>query len=157
MKKRKNNLDEMQEKKLLQVEHNGFWLAFWGLFASIYLQIAMGNVGIKAIGGEAAVMIVIGVYLMVGCIRHGIWDRSLKPNWKTNLMISLTASLCLGLFWGIKSYYTYHALAGSVAAFLFVFVSASAATMALLTLLAAVYKQRKQKIEQQADQEEKEA
>lgn len=157
MKKRKNNLDEMQEKKLLQVEHNGFWLAFWGLFASIYIQIAMGNVGIEAIGGEAAVMIVISVYLMVGCIRHGIWDRSLKPNWKTNLILSLITGLCLGLFWGVKSYHSYHALAGSIATFVFIFVSVSTALMALLTLLVAFYKQRKQKIEQQADKEENEA
>ena len=35
MKNLKNNLDEMQEAKLLQIEHNGFWLAFWGLLATL--------------------------------------------------------------------------------------------------------------------------
>ena len=29
MKNMKNNLDEMQEAKLLQIEHNACWLAFW--------------------------------------------------------------------------------------------------------------------------------
>ena len=28
--KKENQLDEMQELKLLKIEHNGFWLAFWG-------------------------------------------------------------------------------------------------------------------------------
>ena len=30
---KKNNLDEMQEQELLKIEHNGCWLAFWGLLA----------------------------------------------------------------------------------------------------------------------------
>lgn len=29
MKRLKNNLDEMQEQKLLKIEHNGMWFAFW--------------------------------------------------------------------------------------------------------------------------------
>ena len=31
MKKTKSNLDELQELKLLKIEHNGCWLAFWGI------------------------------------------------------------------------------------------------------------------------------
>ncbi len=156
MKKHKNNLDEMQEKKLLQVEHGGFWLAFWGLLAAVYIQIAMGNVGIEALGGEIVVLILISGYLFVGCMKHGIWDRSLKSNMKTNLIISLVAGLILGLFWGVKSYYSYHALAGSIATFAVVFLSASVLGMFLLSLSVALYNHRKQKLEQQADQEEEE-
>ena len=36
--KRKNNLDEMQEQELLKIEHNGCWLAFWGLLISMIVQ-----------------------------------------------------------------------------------------------------------------------
>ena len=39
MKKRKNRLDEMQEQKLLKIEHNACWLAFWGLLAVMFGQI----------------------------------------------------------------------------------------------------------------------
>ena len=38
MKKTKSNLDELQELKLLKIEHNGCWLAFWGLLAVILTQ-----------------------------------------------------------------------------------------------------------------------
>ena len=38
MKRWRNNLDEMQEQKLKQIEHTGFWLFFWGLFAAIMVQ-----------------------------------------------------------------------------------------------------------------------
>lgn len=36
--KRTNKLDEMQEQKMLKIEHNGCWLAFWGLFVSLLVQ-----------------------------------------------------------------------------------------------------------------------
>ena len=35
---KKNNLDEMQEQELLKIEHNGCWLAFWLLFASMAVE-----------------------------------------------------------------------------------------------------------------------
>ena len=31
---KKSNLDEIQEQELLKIEHNGCWLAFWGLLQS---------------------------------------------------------------------------------------------------------------------------
>ena len=32
--KKNSNLDERQEQTLLRIEHNGCWLAFWGLLAA---------------------------------------------------------------------------------------------------------------------------
>ena len=37
MKKTESNLDEMQEQKMLKIEHNGYWLGFWGLLAAILI------------------------------------------------------------------------------------------------------------------------
>ena len=39
MKRLKNNLDEMQEQKLLKIEHNGMWFALWGLIIAIIVQL----------------------------------------------------------------------------------------------------------------------
>ena len=36
---KKNNLDEMQEQELLKIEHNGCWLAFWGMLAVMAIMI----------------------------------------------------------------------------------------------------------------------
>ena len=52
MKKTKSNLDELQELKLLKIEHNGCWLAFWGLLAVILTQIAIGNDSKQDLSGE---------------------------------------------------------------------------------------------------------
>lgn len=147
MKKHKNNLDEMQEQKLLKIEHTGFWLAFWGLLGSMYLQIAMGNGGIACIGGEAVILVVISVYLLMGCLRNGIWDRKLKPNFKTNFLISLGTGLALGGFWGVMSYHRYHALAGSLATFAIMFLFASVATLTILSLVMAAYQRKRRQLD----------
>ena len=154
MKKRKNNLDEMQEKKLLKIEHNGFWIAFWGLFAAIYFQIAIGNGGFKALGGESIILLIMSVYLMIGCIKSGIWDRKLKPNLKTNVIVSLIAGLSFGAFWFAVSYHNYHALAGSLAAFAIMFIGIGGGVFILLSLGCAAYKHRKNKLDEQADNDE---
>ena len=46
MRRKKSNLDEMQEQELLKVEHNGCWIAFWGLLAAIYITLAVPLCGI---------------------------------------------------------------------------------------------------------------
>ena len=154
MKKQKNNLDEMQEKKLLKIEHNGCWIAFWGLLAAIYLQIAIGNVGLERLGGEIAVMLVLSIYLMISCIRNGIWDRQLKPNLKTNFVVSLVTGMVFGSYWFFISYHNYHKLAGSLATFALMFVSIGGLAFLCLQLATMAYQHKKKRMDAEADREE---
>jgi len=91
---RKNNLDEMQEQKLLKIEHNGMWFAYWGLFASIFIQV----IAEKDFTGEFTIFMLLSVYVAVACLKNGIWDRRLKPTLKTNLIVSLIGALFVGAF-----------------------------------------------------------
>ena len=85
-----NRLDEMQEQKLLKIEHVGVWIAFWGLFAAIVIQMITGGAGaLLQIAGEITVFMLLAFYLLVACIKNGIWDRKLVPSLKTHLLISL--------------------------------------------------------------------
>ncbi len=154
MKKSKSNLDEMQEQKLLKIEKYGFWLVFWGLVIDIYVQIAMGNGGFEYIGGEAIVLLIASVYVSAACTKNGIWDRKLKPDFKTNLILSLAAGLVVGIFWFIVSYCRYHALAGSFATFAVMFISVSVLSFAALCITAGFYKRRRNKLEENTDKEE---
>ncbi len=156
MKKKKSNLDEMQEKKLLNIEHNACWIAFWGLFAAIYIQIALGNGGIQHLGGEIVIMIVLSVYICVSCIKNGIWDRKLNPNFTTNLVASLITGLGLGIFWTLVSYHRYHAPIGSLAVGILIFLSTTGAVLLLLSLTTAAYKRRKKKLEDGPDDDDNE-
>ena len=90
LKNRKNNLDEMQEQKALKIEHNGCWLAFWGLLIAIIVQIIFSK-DLTRVAGEGIVFMVLSLYIMIDCLRNGIWDRKLKPDGKTNLLASLIA------------------------------------------------------------------
>ena len=152
--KKKSNLDEMQEKKLLNIEHNACWLGFWGLFIAIYVQIAFGNVGLDRLGGEIIVLLIMAVYICVSCVKNGIWDRNLKPNFKTNLAVSAVTGIGFAAFWFVISYRKYHALAGSLATGVFMFVLVGGAVLVLLSLTTAVYRRREQKLEEEADRDE---
>lgn len=148
MKKMKSNLDELQELKLLKIEHNGCWLAFWGLLAVMLIQIAAGNDSRQNLAGEWIVFMCLAFYLMIGCIRNGIWDRRLKPNFKNNLIASSIAAVVMGILWFIISYRNYHKLAGSIATGIIMFVSIEVLCMLALTLTSSIYKKRLQKLEE---------
>ncbi len=60
----KNRLDEMQEQKMLQIEHNACWLAFWGLLAGEETEMENMSHVIQVIqGGIGAVLSVYGICL----------------------------------------------------------------------------------------------
>lgn len=78
-------------------------------------QIAIGNDSKQDLSGEWIVFMCLALYLTVGCIRNGIWDRKLKPNFKNNIMASSIAAVVMGILWFIISYRNYHKLVGSIA------------------------------------------
>ena len=148
MRKTKSNLDERQELKLLRIEHNGCWLAFWGLLLVILIQILSGNGDIRNIGGEWAVFMCLAFYILVSCIRNGIWDRKLKPNFKTNIIVSSIAAIVMGIFWFVLSYKNYHKLEGSIAVGVFMFVLVEILCLLALMISSKMYKKRLQKLEE---------
>ena len=144
---KKNNLDERQELKLLKIEHNGCWLAFWGLFIAISIQSVLNNATIKDIIGEFSVFICMVIYLLYGCIKNGIWDRRLQPTFKTNVIISVITGLLKGVFESIVSYYKYNEIFGAIVTGVFIFVNTSILVIVLLSILSVVYKKRIKKLE----------
>ena len=92
----KNNLDERQELTLLQIEHKGCWIAFWGLLLSMAAQMILFGFDPKYSAGEFIVFMVLCVYLSMATVKAGIWDRSFKAVWKTNLLLSLIAAVLFG-------------------------------------------------------------
>ncbi|MCQ2507158.1 MAG: hypothetical protein MJ097_00040 [Dorea sp.] len=92
-KNKKNNLDERQEQALLRIEHNGCWIAFWGLFVVFIGEQIIYGFDFKTVGGEWLVFMILALYISFACMKEGIWDRRLKPNFKTNLVVSLIAGV----------------------------------------------------------------
>ncbi len=145
---KKSNLDEMQEQALLRIEHTGCWLAFWGLLAAMAIQGILGA-GIRELAGEWIVFMGLCLYLLVSCLRCGIWDRTLKANRKTNLIVSLIAGAAVGVFDAVL-FLRYDmqwpdlaliAVIPAVITFVLCF--------AALTVSAAIYKKRREKLDRE--------
>lgn len=144
---KKSNLDEMQERELLKIEHNGCWMAYWGLLAAMVIQMVMRVPGAQMLG-EWIIFVIMSLYICIACMRKGIWDRRLKANWKTNLVISLLAAVAVAVLVILSNPYLsepldYVLTAGLTGGFTFVLCFIS------LSLSMKLYKKRREKLDQE--------
>lgn len=94
---RKNMMDEMQEQTQLRIESGGCWLAFWGLLAAMAVQSVL-HCSPASMAGEWVVFMTLCLYVLVREMRSGLWDRHLKPNLGTNLLLSMLAGAAMAVF-----------------------------------------------------------
>ena len=144
---KKNNLDEMQEQELLKIEHTGCWLAYWGLLAVMVIQMVLRVPGAQILG-EWIIFIVLSLYICIACMRKGIWDRRLKANRKTNLVISLLAAIAVTILVVLTNPYLsepldYVLTAGITGGFTF------ALCFATLSVCVKLYNKRREKLDQE--------
>ena len=104
---KKNNLDERQEQTLLRIEHNTCWIAFWGLLIAMVVQLVTYGFDFARIGGEWLIFMALSLYLAYACMKNGIWDRRLKPDGKTNFIVSLIAGVAVGLVIGLAVWFRF--------------------------------------------------
>lgn len=155
MKKMQNNLDERQEQELLKIEHNGCWFSWAGLLAMIVVQLCIyGFDGFKMVAGEFAIFMIISLYMVVACLKHGIWDRRLKPDKKTNFIIALISAIACGLLTGVTTYRIDSSdftdiISMSLVTGIFTFVIGFAALM----LMSNAYKKDQKAIEEAEDED----
>ena len=152
MKMRKNNLDEQQERRLLEIESRGFWLAFWGLLIGLAVQsLVMKNVSMVI--GEWIVFMLLALYLGISCMRAGIWDRRLDMSRKTNFIISLIAAICTAAFMFGFTFLRYHKPIGSLYAGAFAALTVFVICLIALTLAARATKKRQDKLNAEPEDE----
>ena len=97
MKQGKSNLDEQQERKLLEIESRGCWLAFWGLVAAFLVQALIFRNAL-AIIGEGILTIGLSFYLGISSIHAGIWDRRMDMSRKSRLILCGIIGICTVVF-----------------------------------------------------------
>ena len=155
MKQIKSNLDERQEQILLKIEHNGCYIAFWGLLVAMAVEAFIFNLDFRTIVGEWVVFMVLSVYLAVTCLKNGIWDRKLKPNRKTNLIISAVAAAVFGVLMAVSvSIRNPGKIVGSIAAGVFSAAIVFVSCFVLLAISAKSVKKIEAKQEAEAEAEE---
>lgn len=153
MKRMKNNLDEMQEQKLLHLESSGFWLSWAALLLSIIVQMFIyGSDMGRQVLGEWVVFLVVSVYIVAGCIKHGIWDRRLKANGKTNFLTSLAAGLVTGVIMGMYNYRSYGYPVSAAFSGLMVGIFTFLLCIIALSASASAYKKRHRELEEEIEE-----
>ncbi len=146
----KNNLDERQEQALLRIEHNGCWLAFWGLAAALVVQRIFFDFDFRSLAGECVVFMALALYIAVGCLSQGIWDRRLKPNTSSNVIVSLTAALITGILGFVRTLKNFpDKIAGSLASGIVYAVITFTVCFAVLQFSAGVFRKKQAKLEEE--------
>ncbi len=158
-KKVKNNLDERQEAALLKTESKGFWLVYWLLLAAILIQTVLYTTerfsDIPPMAGEWIVFMVMCIYAVRRCMKDNVWDRRLKPDFKTNLLLSLGAGVVVGILSAciflINRVFDVPAIliAAGVG-----FVLTAAMCLIALSMFAAAYKKKRAQLEEEEADEE---
>ena len=140
-------LDEMQEQKLLHIEHRAFWLTYGALLLVIFLELLFGGNDIRLVAGELAVFLLACLYILIYCLKEGIWSRHVQPSVKNNVLFSLLSGLGGGLVVAIINYYNYGYLPAALLSFALCFVLCSIACLAMLFFTASIYKKRHAQLE----------
>ena len=94
-KNRTNNLDEMQDQKLLKMEEYGFWIMFWALAIAIVVQLIIGST-LKEVVGEIAVLLIGSIYIAATSLKNGLWTRTSIPSRKGNALASIIPAVLIG-------------------------------------------------------------
>lgn len=145
----------MQELKLLKIESRGFWLAFFGLFAAVLIQIFLyGSEFTDHAIGEFIIFLVMAVYLICGCLKNGIWDRHLQATPAVNIGCSFLAAALAGLFNAIMSYRNYHSVGGSIAVFVVYFFMTGIVLSVTLCVCTALYRRKRKQLEEENEEDE---
>lgn len=112
MSHRSDRLDEKQERKLLEIESKGFWIAYWGVLAVLLINVLF-IAEPMAVVSTFSLLIVLSVYQVGACIKAGIWDRKLDIGNTTSVLISVTAAVITGVF--VSIFVSMHNITTSVA------------------------------------------
>lgn len=153
MKKNNNILDEMQERKLLEIESRGYTIALWGLLAIYIVQMVLGC-DFKQYGPELVLFLIICIYSTVASMKNNIWDRKLNPDPATNAIISIVAAGVSGIVMGAKVYNNFpDKIVGAIASGVFMVGMVFALCFGILTLLSGAYKAKVKKMEEAPEEE----
>lgn len=140
---KKNQLDEMQEQTMRKIESHGFWLLWGSLLAAWIVQTVFGAVDKAA--GEWVVFMIGCIYMVVACLRNGLWERHFSDTPLANAVYSLVAAVAVTLISGFSSgYWVGAAFAGVFAGIL---------CFALLQLCVALVRKRREHLDDPKDGE----
>ncbi len=145
--KKKDNLDEMQDRKLLKLEEYGFWIMFWGLAAAIAVQLLFTGASFRDILGELIVLALGSVFIAAGTLKNGLWTRSSTPTVKGNAAAALLPALLIAVIHVIRMVKTRGFTTENILVTLAFAAGAWIACFAVLEVFRHVYNRRRETLD----------
>ena len=145
-KNRTNNLDEMQDQKLLKMEEYGFWIMFWVLAIAIVVQLIIGST-LKEVVGEIAVLLIGSIYIAATSLKNGLWTRTSIPSMKGNAITSIVPAVLLAAIHIIKMIRSESFNTSNVLVTVAIMVAVYVACFAILEAFRAMYKKRRAELD----------
>ena len=143
---KKNNLDEMQDRKLLKLEEYGFWIMFWALAAAIVIQLVTGA-AIREVAGELIVLALGSVFIAAGTLKNGLWTRSSTPTVKGNAAAALLPAFLIAVIHVIRMAKTGSFSRDNILVALAFAVGAFVLCFAVLEILRHIYSKRREALD----------
>ena len=152
----KSKLDEMQEQKLARIERNISHMAIFGLLALFLIELFLFGYDWKIVGGEFILLMILCFYEIIASLRAGVWSRNIAPTRRNNVLAALAAGLVVFVFFLFMTvrWWDLYPLAGVITAA----ISGVATFMLTYVLLWASlreYERRQERLDREADEEEK--
>ncbi|MDO4344174.1 MAG: hypothetical protein Q4C50_05160 [Eubacteriales bacterium] len=148
-------LDEREERNLLQIEHRGFWTAYWLLLAIILTEMFLfQEYSLRILGGEWIVFFVMSAYTSSACLKKGLWSGKIAATPKNNLILSVIGGLVMGVFTFGYTYRNYGKFFGSLAAGVFVFLPIFLLCLIALELTMRSYYKKVEELENEPEEDE---
>ena len=152
----KSKLDEMQEQKLARIERNISHMAIFGLLALFLIELFLFGYDWKIVGGEFILLMILCFYEIIASLRAGVWSRNIAPTRRNNVLAALAAGLIVFVFFLFMTvrWWDLYPLAGVITAAISG-VATFMLTYVLLWVSLREYERRQERLDREADEEEK--
>lgn len=151
----KTRFDERQENQLLQIEHVGSALAWWGLLAAILVQWVIFGSDFSRLGGELLVFLPLSVYLGVSPIVKGLRDRYWPAALRSKLLVSFLIGIAIAGLNAIAVWlHPARAWTDAASMFLLLLAAGSVVSFVLLICLQKMADRRASRLENEPDEEQ---
>lgn len=153
--KKKKNLDEWQEQRLQRIEKWSFWLLYWLIFAEMMITMMLGKEK-QVVLGEFICFMIVSLFMVIMCLKEGIWDRYVKPDSKTNLRLSMLGSGIVFVIVLIILAMNLKDTLGLKQILVLAFLAALGdflVTFGVITVLASVHRKHVEKLETEEDED----
>ena len=115
------------------------------------VQLCMGS-PVTEIAGEWICFMAASLYLVISCIRRGIWDRHFRPDRKTNLLFSVLAAVLVAgiqaVLW-FRNLYPHYGMMQLILVMVIPGILSFGACLFLLTISATICRKRARDLEQE--------